>query len=274
MSGSGPAMPDRPALTCDEVRDLAAPFVLGALSRQEEDAIRTHIASCADAHAEIGELASVLPVLDESVPRIEPPLALKGRILAAVAGDAGSSAPPVAPGLVAAPPADLPAERGRRRSSPSWVLAAAAAVVIAVLGGWNLYLQGQLSAARSYEESVAAVLDLAGAPGSVTAVLTAQEGDGPAGLAAVGASGDVALAMRDLPPTSGDEVYEAWVIGSDGVPVPLGGFRVGDQGIAFLEGSGPPAAAGAVLALTLEPHPSATTPTLPILSSGAATPSG
>ena len=56
------------------------------------------------------------------------------------------------------------------------------------------------------------------------------------------AAGEVTLAMRDLAPTSGDQVYEAWVIGGDGVPVPLGGFTVGQQPARpYFEGSGLPA---------------------------------
>ena len=54
------ATPTRPDLTCDEVRDLAASFVLGALDAAEADAVRAHLASCADPHAEIAELGRVL----------------------------------------------------------------------------------------------------------------------------------------------------------------------------------------------------------------------
>jgi hypothetical protein len=37
-------------LTCDEVRDLAASFVLGALSEPEMDAVRDHLADCPELH--------------------------------------------------------------------------------------------------------------------------------------------------------------------------------------------------------------------------------
>jgi anti-sigma-K factor RskA len=144
-------------------------------------------------------------------------------------------------------------------------------LVIAVLGGWNLLLQNDLSAARSYERSVAAVLDVAAQPGSLTAVLAGDGGVG-AGLAAVDSNGNAALAIRNLAPTSGSSVYEAWVIASDGVPVPLGGFQVGQDGTAAFHVSGLPTTSGIVLALTLEPGPGATTPTLPIITKGVAGP--
>ena len=52
--------PTRPDLSCDDVRELAASFVLGALDADEADAVRAHLASCADPHAEMAELGSVL----------------------------------------------------------------------------------------------------------------------------------------------------------------------------------------------------------------------
>jgi anti-sigma-K factor RskA len=80
--------------------------------------------------------------------------------------------------------------------------------------------------------------------------------------------------MRNLAPTSGAGVYEAWVIGSDGLPVPLGAFQVGKDGTAAFQASGLPTSSGIVLALTLEPGPGATTPTMPIISKGVAAAAG
>ena len=276
---------------------MAGAFVLGALDAQEEAAVRAHLESCTDPHREIAELGGVLPALAESVPMAEPAAGLKGRIMAAAAADlearggsarASAGAPvPMRPTVAAAAPATpaTPAtpiafptveERTARRSGPSsgtWLLRIAAVLAIAVLGGWNLLLQNDLSASRSYEQSVAAVLDTAAQPGSLSAILTADGGTG-SGLAAVDANGTVTMAMRNLAPTSGAAVYEAWVIGSDGVPVPLGGFQVGKDGTGSFRASGVPASSGIVLALTLEGGPGATTPTLPIISKGVASAAG
>jgi len=288
---SGPdAMRD---LTCDEVRDLAGAYVLGALEVHDAAAVRRHVAGGhADAHPEVAELGSVIPALLEAVPMVEPPVGLKARIMAAAAADlaargASTVAPPVAEPVETAPteatapvvpaataPIAFPGaeERAARRGGTSaggWLLRIAAVLAIAVLGGWNLLLQNDLGAARRYEQNVATVLATASQPGSLTAILTADGGSG-SGLAAVDELGDVVLAMRDLAPTTGSSVYEAWVIGSDGVPVPLGAFTVDTSRTAFFEAGGLPAAEGIVLALTLEPGPGATTPTLPIISKGVA----
>lgn len=288
------AMPD---LTCDEVRELAGAYVLGALEAAEAAAVRAHLAAPghADAHPEIAELGGVVPALAETVPMMEPPAGLKGRIVAAAAADlearsgalplaaaatsaaaaavpapvAGPTTPAPPPSPVAFPTAEQRAARRTRASAGAWLLRIAAVLVIVALGGWNLLLQNDLSAARSYEQSVAAVLDAAARPGSLTAVLAGKGGTG-AGLAAVDSAGNVALAIRNLAPTTGTSVYEAWVIAGDGVPVPLGGFQVGNDGTASFHAGGLPTASGIVLALTLEPGPGATTPTLPIISKGVA----
>ncbi len=289
--------PTRPDLTCDDVRELAASFVLGALDEHDVDAVRAHVASCSDPHAEFAELGSVLVALAESVPVVEPPAALKGRILAAAAADlevrGGTAAPtdrgapnmpvptsPPRPTTEAQPAAPFPsaAERQRRAAARSgirpWILRIAAVLAIALLGGWNLLLQGQLGEARTHEQNVAAVLDVAGQRGSLTAVLAPTDGQGPVGLAAVASDGSVRIAMRELPATTGAQVYETWVIGGDGVPRALGGFRVGATGIAYFEGGGVPAEDGIVLALTLEPGPGATAPSSSPVSVGKAVAGG
>lgn len=276
-------------LTCDEVRELAAAYVLDALEADEAALVRSHLAAHPDGHPEIAELGAVIPALAEIVPIVEPPDSLKARIMDAAAADLAArvgatgtaaqaptpaAAPPGAPAAPAAfPSAEERDARRARTSSGTWVLRIAAVLAIALLGGWNLLLQNDLGVARQYEQNVAAVLQAASQPGALTAVLVG-EGGAASGLAAVDTDGDLAIAMRDLAPTTGSSVYEAWVIGADGVPVPVGNFRVGTTGTGFLQVAGPPSATGTVVALTLEPGPGATTPTMPIISSGVATSPG
>ena len=277
-------------MTCDEVRDLAAGFVLGALRPEEVRAVRDHLETCPEAHAEIAELGGVVPYLAEAVEPVEPPAGLKARILAAAAADLEmrtADAVVAAAAVADAEPAPAPErapvvrfpepieravrERARRATPTAWLVRIAAAAAIVALAGWNVLLQGQLSDARSYEDGVAAVLEVASRPGSQAAILADPDGDGPRGIAAVAADGSVVLAMRGLPATSGTEIYEAWVIGGDGVPVPIGGFAVGGDGTAVFTADATTAGHGVTLALTRERAPGATTPTLPIVSAGVAT---
>ena len=277
-------------LTCDEVREMAGAFVLGALDPADEAAVRAHLATCDDAHEEIAELGGVLPALAESVPVVEPPAGLKSRIMAAAAADLEERSAGVATTgatmttgatstagaeTAAAEPTPIPTASGRtaRRARPStgtWILRIAAVVAIVGLAGWNLLLQNQLNATQAYQRSVAAVLDVAAQPGSLTAILEPADGTG-SGLAAVGADGKVALAARDLAPTSGSTVYTTWAIGGDGVPLALGDFTVGSDGTGTFEAAAPALAAGTVIALTREPTPGMTAPTGPVVSKGVAT---
>jgi hypothetical protein len=270
--------------------EQAAAFVLGALTPNEEAIVREHLATCPEPHPEIEELGGVVPYLVESVEIVEPPAGLRERVMAAAAADlaarraeAAPSTPPIREGPDTAPhergsvmPFPSAAERadraersGRGRRSPlQWVAGLAAVLAIVALGAWNVGLQRDLEAARAYERGLSAVLDVAGEPGSQAAILTPEEGEGPNGLGAVSADGQVAIVMRGLAPTTGAEVYEAWAIAGEDAPRPLGSFTVGPTGTgAFLAG-GAPAAEGVTLALTREPGPGATTPTAPILSLG------
>jgi anti-sigma-K factor RskA len=258
---------------CAAVRDLAAGFVLGALDPNEDRAVRDHLATCREPHPEIAELGGIVPYLAETVEQVEPRAALKARVLATARADLETRRPVVAEASTAAarsPGIPEPEARWVSRPTRGWVVGIGAALLIVVLGGWNLLLQGQLGEARNYERGVAAVLDIAAEPGSVTAVLAGSEPGGPRGLAAVAADGRVVMAVRGLSPTTGTQVYEAWLIVGQRIPVPIGSFTVGSTGIATFATNANPAAAGAVLALTREPRAGATTPSLPILASGIA----
>ena len=134
-------------LTHEEADELAGLFVLDALTPAEADAMREHLATCPESHADLAELAAVTPALAAMGGTVEAPADLRGRVLAtvaatpqvpddvtavAVAGLAAAVAPaPVvpAPGPVVAParpvmpvvamPApprrSAPAHRGRSR---------------------------------------------------------------------------------------------------------------------------------------------------------------
>jgi hypothetical protein len=234
-------------------------------------AVREHLAGCPEAHAEFAELGGVVPALFDTVELVAPPSGLGARIRAAAESERSAAVRPAVPARSTAPPlfAARPVSIFRR---PVWAaVSLAAALAVAVLGVWNLQLRDQVADLSTYRNGVAAVLDQAARPGAQLAVLsTAAGANGPSGFAAVGADGSVALVMHELAPTSGAQVYEAWLIAGTGAPVPIGGFAVGAGGAASFETSHPSLGAGVTVALTLEPGPGATTPTLPIIAAGKA----
>ena len=275
-------------LRCADVSELAAAFVLGTLEPAEAEAVRSHLAGCPEAHAEVAELGSVVPALFETVEIVEPSAALRDRILAAAAADtqrAGATqragdaqampearrAPAPSPGI------DVP-HRDRSFGSfrrPLWTaIGIAAALALVALGAWNLQLRDEIADLTEYRKGVAAVLHQAAQPGATLAVLTSPAGaDGPSGLAAVSSGGtNVSIVMRDLAPTTGTEVYEAWLIAGENAPVPIGHFTVDASGTAaFVTTAPPPGDLPALtVALTREPGPGATTPTGPIIAAGTA----
>ena len=281
-------MSERTVLDCDAVRDLAGLYALGALEPSEAAAVREHLATCTLGHPEVDEAGAVAGALLETVQPVEPPAGLKGRLLAAaeadlregrhpaslLAGEPTVAAPPTAVASAPSPSGSgrvvsLEAERSRRRIR--WLsLATAAALILAVgLGAWNVALRTQLSDAEAYRQGVQAALALASQPGSATAVMTSEDGS-TSGLGVVGADGEVLLAVRGLAPTSGSQVYAAWSIGEDGVPVNIGEFTPAGDGTATAQASG--AAPGDVLALTLEPVAGAVAPTGPVIAAGEAKP--
>jgi anti-sigma factor RsiW len=265
-------------LSCDEARDLAAGFVLGALEPAEMEAVREHLASCPEEHPEFAELGAAVPYLADSLAPLEPSAGLGRRISAAVAAEAAASgrAPVEVPSPVAADRSSqdaivsLSAERARRRSPLAWVAAIAAVLVIVGLGAWNVSLRRDIDAAQAYAAAVDRVLALAGTPGGQAAILAPSVPGGPSGIAAVGPDGRVQIAMRGLAPTAGTEVYEAWVIGADAQPVAIGSILPNADGFGTLAVSGAPSASGVTIALTREPAAGRTTPTPPVLSSGVA----
>ena len=272
-------------LTCDDVRDLAAGFVLGALDGPTMAAVREHLAECPEAHAELAELGGVVPYLADSLDPVEPPEGLRARLLDAAATDrpaiatpaAEPAAPPPVPILFPSPEdRDGRAVTGRNRLG-TWALGIAAILVIAVLGAWNLQLQSRLSglqadldSAQAYQRAVAAVLDVGTQSGAQTAFLgAATPGTRISGVAAAAPDGTVIMALHDLAPTAGSQVYEAWVIVGQNAPVALGAFTVGSDGTGILRASTSLAQPGVVLALSLEPLPGATAPAGPIVSTGS-----
>ena len=138
-------------LTHEEADELAGLFVLDALTPAEADAMREHLATCPESHADLAELAAVTPALAALGGTVDAPAELRGRVLATLAATpqvpddvsavavAGLVAPVVAPSTPVLPapgPVVAPSRPvmpvvamppPSRRSAPSPVPVAAAA---------------------------------------------------------------------------------------------------------------------------------------------------
>ncbi len=145
---------------CAEVDELAGLFVLDALTPDEAAAVAEHLSTCQQPHESLAELAGPASALPGAVEPVMPPAELRDQVLSAVAATPqvpddvtvvtrarpAPAVPRAAPRAVP-PPVSIDAARQRRGPSPmGWMgLAAAAVIVIAALGVWNVALQRQVS---------------------------------------------------------------------------------------------------------------------------------
>ena len=107
-------MTDRLRLSCSDVDDLSALYVLDALGAAEAAEVAAHLADHPDRHAAFRELAGVTPFLAELVPPLAPPPDLRARVLAQIAvtpqeGPAARPAATAAPAAAPAPVTPMPA---------------------------------------------------------------------------------------------------------------------------------------------------------------------
>ncbi len=168
----------------DAIRDLIAPVALGAATEQEQAEVERHATTCHDCRAELDGLRSAAASLALEVPQLDPPAALRDRIMDAVCAD-GRVRTPVAP--------------VRRRGFAMWpALAGALAVLAAGLVTWNVTLQGDGQPTRQ----IAFV-------GTTDTSIS--------GRVIIDDNGAAVMRITGLPALDADESYELWTI-RDGTP--------------------------------------------------------
>jgi anti-sigma-K factor RskA len=224
----------------DEIRLLIAPFALGALPADEEQAVRQHLLSCDECLAEAdsyNETAGSLALAAEPVPL---PEGFADRVLRRVE-------------------IDRPAARGARESRRrSWLRPAAilsfaglaAAILVLALGladlRRDLQLERQVTQALLSDDG----LKLAGA-GARAAMVPTDDGS--------------AFVVEGLGAAPEGRIYQLWLIDASG-PASAGTFDV-DGGRALLE-SGRSLEGVDAVAVTIEPAGGSRKPTTtPIISS-------
>jgi hypothetical protein len=258
-------MSDAMRLTHAEADELAGLYVLDALEAHEMDAVRQHLATCSESHSAFAELGGVVPALFETIEPLDAPAELRGRVLAAVADvqqlpALEAATEPVAmrtaPGAHAATrmsaptssragqpdaPIAISAARERRMGRSPWqvALAAAAVLLIAVLGGWNLLLQDRAGTAENrvaiLRDAIAASTD----PSSQVALLRGSgSAAGASGLAVFPSGRPGTIVIEGLSPAPGGRTYQAWFL-ANGTPVSAGLMSVGSDGLAVLSGLSP-----------------------------------
>ena|SRR5688572_17053428 len=232
-------------MTHDALRELTGAYALGALSGEEKRALEAHLASCAECAAEVRAFSDVAHGLGKAVPQIDPPAALRARVVAHVENMASGSAAPRA----------SRSGSTQRFSGAGW-LALAASLVAAVLGFYALSLrervdnlQRELLDARqraaAAEEKFKTVqvraanlertAEILGAP-DVTDIKLQGTGPGKtaSGRAFVSRSRGVVFLAQNLPPLEPGKTYQLWVVPEGGNPVNAGIFVPDPAGTAAI----------------------------------------
>lgn len=249
-------------------------YVVAALPPDEAAEFETHLAECAGCRAEVAELREITAQLSRSV-ATEPPPALRGAVLAAIAripqspvtdhqqltSDDGSTTNPpgrhreVAPEPTGATVVPLHRSRAGRLSA---LLAAAAVLAALALGGWAL--QARQDAERAADQATASTHRLAELLSASDVRVVSGKVATTRGTAAVVMSpsrNEAVFVSTALPELPEGKVYEAWTF--DPRPVPAGIFSAGEAKTAV---SLPPEAFDAKsVAVTVEPAGGSQTPT-------------
>ena len=202
-----------------ELLEMLPAYSLGALTREEAEAVD---AALSDGSPESRELSTELRALQEvatrmaSVHRIDPPPALKERLLARISAEKSATMPP-----------------GGLRRTPAWLVGVAAASLVAAVG-LGLYSMNLRDALERRERQLNAILE-ADQQMHVARVMSADTMAGP-GLQFfwnVKQRRGIVHAFR-MPPAAPGRSYQVWLL-QDGKPFSVSVFNSDADGHALVE---------------------------------------
>ena len=212
----------------DEIRDLIGAVALGAATPDEHARVEHHAATCHECRAELDGLRAAAGALALDVPQVEPPTALRRKVMAAVRDDAARNR--------------RPAPSRSRRGLALWpALTGALAVLAAVLVAWNVTLQRD------------------GGGDNTVAFVGTADAPAAAGRLSIDDTGTAVMRITGLPaPATPDQGYELWTV-RNGVPRSEGfaaQTAAGEVVVATADLDG-----ASALALTPEPRSNTAAPT-------------
>ncbi|MEX0800867.1 MAG: anti-sigma factor [Dehalococcoidia bacterium] len=197
-------------MNCEEIEELAAAYALGALPPETEGEVEEHLQGCSR-HPEIADLRAVAASLAWAAEEREPPAALKTRLMSAIReGDTPAAKSERGARPVAA------AGFWRRMFSPPvapYAVAAALALVVAALIGWNVSLQLEDGGGGV---SVHTLAGSGGAQGRILYIADERLG---------------VMTVAGLDSLDVDLTYQVWTL-SDGVATGIGTFNTSEGGEA------------------------------------------
>ena len=253
------------------LRDLVAAYVLGSVTPLERELVDSHLAACASCRQLEAELREVETQLPSLVPELEPPPALKARVMEAVRAEPRAALPKTTFLDASARRAALSytrsgearsVDRTRHGVSPTrWrfseriaaLALAAAAVLLAVgVGVWHIW--GGQPPVPTTEVTIA------GTPMQPTI---------RGSLRYFAAGGRLDLDVHGLKAIPSGRVYELWLIrGHYRVIKAVGAFRPSSNGTGRLTTTSADVSNYTLTCLTIEQAPGAQRPTTPLVAFG------
>jgi anti-sigma-K factor RskA len=254
----------------DQARDSSGLYALGALPADERALFEAHVSTCDDCRRDVRVFREVVNLLPFALPQIEPPPALRDRVLAAAGADRRHAIP-------------TPVRPGRSFVWGGWQSAAAMLVVAIGLGAYTVTLRQRLTGLEVALRGAIARLDrserqLASATRDAEraqvrlAVLTAPDmkqvelaGQAPApratGRAFLSASNGLVFAASQLPPLPAGRTYQLWFL-TRRAPVSAGLLNPDENGRVTAAFDVPPGASTPTgLAVSIEPAGGVPAPT-------------
>jgi len=231
--------PDHPGY---DVHALSGAYAVDALDDLERAAFERHLAECPECRAEVASLREAASTLAETT-AVEPPAALRDRVLAGIA-----TTRPLPPEVPA--PVSLESRRPRRRVN---LLVAAAAAVLAVGAGAVLWEQPWQESSQS-PSPVAAVL----AADDARSTSLDFDGGAKATLVHSDSVGKAVLVTEKMPPPPAGKVYQLWLDQPGEGMVSAGLMPIREDQRVLLAGD---AATATGAGITVEPEGGSTHPT-------------
>ena len=182
-----------------DVKEQAAPYVLGGLEPDEKDAFEAHLTTCGECTADVQSLRRTADALACAVPQRTPPAELRERVLASFKTTHTSA----------------PIARPVRPEIRRWWPLAASLILVAAVGAYAVRLQMRVGDLQSSMAVLAAPdlvrIDLAGQP-------TAPQSSG---RALWSRNRGMVFATSNLPAAPAGKVYQVWVV-TAGAPISAG----------------------------------------------------
>ena len=264
--------------------DELALHAMQSLTSEESAAVRLHVEDCAECREQLAEISGDLALVAMSVEQQAVSAAARRRFVDRIAStQAHADQPPPAPVI------SIAREKKPARSWiwVPWTAVAALLILSAALGVKIFQLSQQFDSEdallrqqerllrKQNAENIRArmLLDALTAPTAQRVTLTTGKNPpAPTARAVYLASrGALILQASNMQPLPPNKTYELWVIPSSGAPIPAGLFQPDASGSgSVVLPSIPQGVQAKAFGITIENAGGSSTPTLPIVLSGAA----